>query len=49
MVQEIEKSVSQLEKDLGLEHGTYKIIAQIETTEAFAKIDEIFTGMLFNI
>jgi malate synthase len=44
MVQEIDDAVTKLEKDLGLAQGTYKIIVQIETTEAFVKIDEIFAG-----
>jgi malate synthase len=44
MVQEIDDAVTKLEKDLGLAQGTYKLIVQIETTEAFVKIDEIFEG-----
>jgi len=41
-MKEIDASISRLETKLGLNNGTYKVIAQIETTEAFAKIDEIF-------
>jgi len=44
MVEEIDDAMYKLENKLGLSKGTYKIIAQIETTESFAKMDEIFTS-----
>lgn len=44
-VQEINGELEMLEKKLGLAKGTYKVIAQIETTEAFVKMDEIFKGI----
>jgi len=44
MVRDVDKSLSKLEAKLGLKKNTYKIIALIETAEAFTKTDEIFTG-----
>ena len=45
-VEEIDEALNVLEDKLGLDKGIYKVIAQIETTEAFVKIDEIFQGKL---
>ena len=46
-MEKINDSMSKLESRLNLKQGTYKLIVQIETTEGFINIDDIFRGILF--